>query len=255
VIPRVVVHYAPATILAVVVLVAWEALVRLFHVPEIILPAPSQIAAALVDPSVDWPHHIWVTGVEVVIGFAFAVVFGIAIALVIVMSSFLGRVLLPWVLLAQIAPKIAFAPILFLAFGYNQLPTILITFLVAFFPMVVNTATGLSSLDPRMKDLLRSYQASRWDVLRKAQFPTALPYVFTGLKISSTLAVIGANVAEFVSARAGLGFLIINAQVTFNAPLAFAAAGYLILLGVLFYALVALLERVTMPWAIPHRAA
>jgi len=248
-------HYAPATILAIVVLGVWEALVRLFHVPEIILPPPSKIAAALVDPSINWPHHIWVTGVEIVIGFALAVVLGIGIAVMIVMSSMLARILLPWILLAQIAPKIAFAPILFLAFGYNQLPTVLITFLVAFFPMVVNTATGLSSLDPRMKDLLYSYQAGRWEVLRKAQFPAALPYIFTGLKVSSTLAVIGANVAEFVSARAGLGFLIINAQTTFNAPLAFAAAGYLILLGVLFYALIAALERATMPWAVAHRAA
>lgn len=228
---------------------------RVFHVPEIILPPPSHIAAALVDPSINWPRHIWVTGVEIVTGFALAVILGVGIAVIVVMSSLLARILMPWILLAQIAPKIAFAPILFLALGYNQLPTVLITFLVAFFPMVVNTATGLSSLDPRMKDLLYSYQARRWDVLRKAQFPAALPYIFTGLKVSSTLAVIGANVAEFVSARAGLGFLIINAQTTFNAPLAFAAAGYLILLGVLFYALIAGIERAAMPWAVAHRLA
>ena len=248
-------HYAPAAILAIVVLAAWEALVRLLHVPEIILPPPSHIAAALVDPSINWPRHIWATGVEIVIGFALAVILGVGLAVMIVMSSLLARILLPWILLAQIAPKIAFAPILFLALGYNAIPTVLITFLVAFFPMVVNTAAGLSSLDPRMKDLLYSYQASRWDVLRKAQFPAALPYIFTGLKVSSTLAVIGANVAEFVSARAGLGFLIINAQTTFNAPLAFAAATYLIVLGVLFYALIAMIERAAMPWAVAHRAA
>jgi NitT/TauT family transport system permease protein len=106
-----------------------------------------------------------------------------------------------------------------------------------------------------MKDLLRSFQGSRWDVLWKAQFPASLPFVFSGLKVSSTLAVVGANVAEFVSARAGLGFLIINSQVTFNASLAFAAATYLILLGVAFYALIAALERWTLPWAAPHRAA
>ncbi|MBI4255130.1 MAG: ABC transporter permease [Candidatus Rokubacteria bacterium] len=225
------------------------------RVPDIILPAPSRIAASFVDPSVNWPYHVAVTAFEVATGFAVAVVLGIALAVGIVMSPTLARVLLPWVLLAQIMPKIAFAPILFIMLGYNLLPSIIITFLVAFFPMVIDTTTGLSSVDPRMKDLLRSFQGSRWDVLRKAQFPASLPFVFSGLKVSSTLAVVGANVAEFVSARAGLGFLIINAQVTFNASLAFAAAAYLILMGVAFYGLIAAVERWAMPWAAVHRVA
>jgi NitT/TauT family transport system permease protein len=246
---------APAAALAALAVGGWEVAARRLGVPDIILPRPSAVALALVDRTVNWPHHIAVTALEVVTGFAGAVVLGIGLAVVLVMSPFLARVVLPWVLLAQIVPKIAFAPILFLALGYNQLPTVIITFLVAFFPMVIDTAAGLRALDPRMTDLLRSFQGSRWDVLRKAQFPTSLPFVFSGLKVSSTLAVVGANVAEFVSARAGLGFLIINAQVTFNASLAFAAATYLILLGVVFYALIAALERWTMPWAAAHRAA
>lgn len=248
-------HYAPAAAVAVVAVVAWELTVRAFHVPDIILPAPSRIAAALVDPAVDWPYHIGVTALEVVAGFAVAVVLGVGLAVGIVLSPVLARILVPWVLFAQIVPKIAFAPILFLVLGYNRAPTILITFLVAFFPMVVDTATGLSALDPRMKDLLRSFRGTRWDILRKAQFPASLPFVFSGLKVSSTLAVVGANVAEFISAHAGLGFLIINAQVNFNASLAFAAAVYLILLGAAFYALIAAVERWATPWAAAHRAA
>lgn len=247
-------RYAPAAALAVAVLITWEALVRLLHVPEIILPPPSEIAASLLDPRINWPYHIGVTATEIFLGFALAVVLGLALAVLIVTLPWLARVLMPWILLAQIVPKIAFAPIMFLAFGYNLLPTILITFLVAFFPIVVDTATGLSSLDPRMRDLLYSYQGGRWDILWKAQFPTALPFIFNGLKVSATLAVVGVNVAEFVSSRAGLGFLIINAQVSFNAPLAFAAASYLILLGVLFYALIAVVEQWAMPWAVAHRA-
>lgn len=249
------VNHAPAAALALAVLAAWEVVVVALRVPDIILPAPSRIAASFVDPSVNWPYHVAVTAFEVVTGFAVAVVLGITLAVGIVMSPTLARVLLPWVLLAQIMPKIAFAPILFIMIGYNLLPSIIITFLVAFFPMVIDTTTGLSSVDPRMKDLLRSFQGSRWDVLRKAQFPASLPFVFSGLKVSSTLAVVGANVAEFVSARAGLGFLIINAQVTFNASLAFAAAAYLILMGVAFYGLIAAVERWAMPWAAVHRAA
>jgi NitT/TauT family transport system permease protein len=240
---------APAAVLGVVLLAAWQAGVPALGIPAIILPVPSQIGAALVDPAVNWPHHVAVTGLEVVAGFAVAVALGVGLAVALVMSRWMARVLLPYILLAQIVPKIAFAPILFLLLGYNQLPSVVITFLVAFFPMVVDTATGLDSVDPRMRDLLRSLGGSRWDVLVKAQFPAALPFVFSGLKVSSTLAVIGANVAEFVSARAGLGFLIINAQVTFNASLAFAAAAYLILMGVVFYALIVALERWAMPWA------
>ncbi len=240
--------YAPAVLLFIVLGAAWEILAPVLRIPDIILPVPTHIGAALLDPKVNWPRHIGITAFEVAAGFAAAVVFGIALAVGIVMSPWLRRLLMPYVLLAQIIPKIAFAPIFFLILGYNLLPSIVITFLVAFFPMVIDTAAGLSSLDPRMEDLLRSLQGSRWDILRKARLPKSMPFIFSGLKVSSTLAVIGASVAEFISARAGLGFLIINAQVTFNASLAFAAAIYLILLGIVFYALIAAAERLAMPW-------
>jgi NitT/TauT family transport system permease protein len=243
------VTYAPAVVLFFVLTLAWEILAPAFKIPDILLPVPSHIAKALLDPSVRWPHHIAVTAFEVAAGFAVAVVFGIGLAVGMAMSPWLRRLMMPYVLLAQMIPKIAFAPIFFLVLGYNLLSAIVITFLVAFFPMVVDTATGLSSLDRRMEDLLRSLQASRWDILRKAQLPKSLPFIFSGLKVSSTLAVIGATVAEFISAKAGLGFLIINAQVTFNAALAFAAAIYLIMLGIVFYGLIEVAERFAMPWA------
>jgi NitT/TauT family transport system permease protein len=244
----------PPVILLIAGLAAWEALVKAFKVPPVLVPLPSHVLADLVDPSVRWPYHIAVTGFEVVTGFALAVVTGVALAVAIAMSPLLSRLLMPYVLLAQIAPKVAFAPLLFPVLGYNVLPSIIITFLVAFFPIVVNTATGLTSVDPRMRDLLRSFQASRWVVLRKVQFPAALPFLFSGLKVSATLAVIGANVAEFISSKAGLGFLIINAQVTFNTSLAFAGAIFLILLGVAFYALIVGVEYLAMPWARPVAA-
>lgn len=245
---------APAVALFICALVAWEVFVPALNIPEIILPVPSHIGRTLLDPRVNWPYHIGVTAFEVVAGFTVALVLGFGLAVMIVMSRWLSRLLLPYLLLAQIIPKIAFAPILFLVLGYNLLPTIVITFLVAFFPIAMNSITGLQSVDPRLKDLLRSLQGTRWDILRKAQFPAALPFIFSGLRVASTLAVIGANVAEFVSARAGLGFLIINAQVTFNAGLAFAAATYLILLGVIFYAVIVVGERLVMPWAKALRA-
>lgn len=245
---------APPVLLFLALVAAWELLVPALRVPAIILPTPSVIAGALVDPAVDWPYHIGITAFEVLAGFAAAFVLGVALAVAIVMSRWLTRLLMPYVLFAQIVPKMAFAPIFFLVLGYNLLPSIVITFLVAFFPIVVNSITGLRSVDPRLRDLLRSLQGTRWDVLRRAQFPAAVPFIFSGLKVASTLAVIGANVAEFVSAKAGLGFLIINAQVTFNSSLAYAAATYLILLGVVFYALVVLAERVLAPWAAPRTA-
>lgn len=240
--------YAPAVILFLVLVVAWETLAPVFKIPDILLPVPSRIGMSLLDSGVNWPYHIGITAFEIAAGFAVAVVFGIALAVGMVMSPWLRRLLMPYVLLAQMIPKIAFAPIFFLVLGYNLLSAIVITFLVAFFPMVVDTSAGLNSLDPRMEDLLRSLQASRWAILRKARLPKSLPFIFSGLKISSTLAVIGATVAEFISAKAGLGFLIINAQVTFNAALAFAAAIYLILLGIVFYGMIDAAERLAMPW-------
>jgi len=246
---------APAVILFLILVAAWETLAPVFKIPDIILPVPSQIGRSLLDSDMNWFLHIGVTAFEIAVGFAIAAVFGIALAVVMVMVSWLRTLLMPYVLLAQMIPKIAFAPLFFLVLGYNLLSAIVVTFLVAFFPMVVDTMTGLNSVDPRMEDLLRSLQASRFDILRKAQIPTALPFIFSGLKVSSTLAVIGATVAEFISARAGLGFLIINAQVTFNAALAFAAAIYLVLLGIVFYGMIDAVERLAMPWKRKARVA
>ena len=246
---------APAVILFLILVAAWETLAPVFKIPDIILPVPSQIGRSLLDSDMNWFLHIGVTAFEIAVGFAIAAVFGIALAVVMVMVSWLRALLMPYVLLAQMIPKIAFAPLFFLALGYNLLSAIVVTFLVAFFPMVVDTMTGLNSVDPRMEDLLRSLQASRFDILRKAQIPTSLPFIFSGLKVSSTLAVIGATVAEFISAKAGLGFLIINAQVTFNAALAFAAAIYLVLLGIVFYGVIDAVERLAMPWKRKARVA
>ena len=241
--------YAPAAVLFVVLIAAWQAFLPALKIPEIIIPVPSRIAVVLVSPAINWPYHIGITAFEAVVGFLCAAVFGIGLAVAIVMSRRLGQLLMPYVLLAQIIPKMAFAPIFFLILGYNLVPSLVITFLVCFFPMVIDTATGLSSVDPQMRDLLRSLQASRWDILRKAELPASLPHVFSGLKVSSTLAVVGAIVAEFVSAKAGLGFLILNAQLTFNSTLAFSAATYLVLLGAAFYGAIMLVERLAMPWA------
>ena len=241
--------YAPAAVLFVVLIAAWQALLPALKIPEIIIPVPSRIAVVLVSPAINWPYHIGITAFEAVVGFLCAALFGIGLAVAIVMSRRLGQLLMPYVLLAQIIPKMAFAPIFFLILGYNLVPSLVITFLVCFFPMVIDTATGLSSVDPQMRDLLRSLQASRWDILRKAELPASLPHVFSGLKVSSTLAVVGAIVAEFVSAKAGLGFLILNAQLTFNSTLAFSAATYLVLLGAAFYGAIMLVERMAMPWA------
>lgn len=241
--------YAPAAVLFVALLAGWQVLLPVLKVPEIIIPVPSRIAAVFVSRAINWPYHVGVTAFEAVVGFLFAMVFGIGLAIAIVMSRRLGQLLMPYVLLAQIVPKMAFAPIFFLILGYNLMPSLVITFLVCFFPMVIDTATGLSSVDPQMRDLLRSLRASRWDILRKAELPASLPYVFSGLKVSSTLAVVGAIVAEFVSAKAGLGFLILSAQLTFNSTLAFSAATYLVLLGAAFYGAIMLAERLAMPWA------
>jgi len=244
--------YAPAAVLFVVLIAAWQALLPLLKIPDVIVPLPSRIVAVIVSPAINWPYHVGITAFEALAGFLCAVILGIGLAVLIVTSHRLERLLMPYVLLAQIVPKMAFAPIFFLILGYNLAPSIVITFLVCFFPMVIDTAAGLSSVDPQMRDLLRSLQASRWDILRKAQLPASLPYVFSGLRVSSTLAVVGAIVAEFVSAKAGLGYLVLNAQLTFNSTLAFSAAMYLVVLGAAFYGVIVAVERISMPWTRRH---
>jgi NitT/TauT family transport system permease protein len=168
--------------------------------------------------------------------------------MLIVSSRFLSRVFMPMILALQVIPKIAIAPLILIWFGFGVGGKVVIAMTVAFFPVLVNTTSGLHSVQPEILDLARSLHASKLRLLQKVLFPNALPYIFTGLKISMTLSVVGAVIGEFIGGNQGLGYLIQQAQFEINTPLMVAAIFLLAIIGLAAYGLVALAERLCIPW-------
>ena len=218
------------------------------HIPAIFVPLPSSVLLLLASPHIPWLQHSEITLYEAVTGFLLATAFGIPVAILMHFSRPLRMVFSPIILAAQVAPKIALVPVLFLWLGFAPLPRILTVFLVCFFPVVVDTETGLASVEPDMVELVRSFNSSTIDLIRKVSFPTALPSIFSGLKVSITLAMVGAVVAEFVQSSSGLGYLILSAQANLNTALAFAAVTILVALSLVLYVAIILVEWAVVPW-------
>ena len=227
---------------------AWELLTRLLNVPIWLVPAPSEIALALFDRGRDLIGHTVVTFNETVGGFLLAIVLGVPLAVAVTHSRALSNTVYPLILVTQSIPKVAFAPILLIWLGYGFLPKVVVAFLVAFFPIVVDTATGLRSPVPQVIDLARQLAATQFQIYTKIRFPSALPHFFSGLKVAITLSVIGAVIGEFVGSEKGLGFLVIESTSHFKTPLAFGAMAILAVMSIALFALVAALERFACPW-------
>lgn len=235
------------------VLIAWELLIPVFHIPSYLIPPPSAIFRTLASPRFSWEKHILTTLFEILTGFAFAVGIGILLAVSITSWKSLGKTIYPYIVLLKMLPTIAIAPLLILWLGYGEISKIMIAFLISFFPVVINTAGGLTSASPEVINVIRALNASRWQMLTKVLFPTALPSIFGGLKISVTLAVIGAVVAEFVASDRGLGYLLLLAGMYADGPMAFAALFLLSIIGAVLYVAICLLERIMLPWYIVPR--
>jgi NitT/TauT family transport system permease protein len=236
-------------VVVVVLLVLWEALVPLLAIPVYILPAPSRIAASVWAMRGLVAMHTMATLWTVLAGFALSIVLALPLAAFITMSWF-GRVAVyPLLILSQSIPKIALTPILVLLFGTNVLPKIIITLLVAFFPLVVTTATGLSAVPKELIELGRSLHATWWKQLFWIRFPYATPFIFSGLKMAITLAVIGAVVGEFVAADRGLGFLMTSSLASFNTPVAYGAIVVLSLMAMALFQTVVITEQLLFPWS------
>jgi NitT/TauT family transport system permease protein len=249
-------HRALKLSLTLIALVAaWELLCRALNIPVFLIPAPSQVAWRLYEKRDLYLIHTWTTLYETTAGFLLAVVFGILCAAIIVVIPKLRDIVMPLLLVAQLVPKVAIAPLLLIWFGYGLFPKVLVAFLVAFFPIVVNGASGLASVQPELLDLGHSLQASRWQTFWKFRIPTALPELFSGMKVAVTLAIIGAIIGEFVGGNRGLGYLIIVANQELDTPLAFAAIFLLSAAGIALYAIVEMLERMLIPWHAPSAPA
>jgi NitT/TauT family transport system permease protein len=237
---------APAVVV-IAVLALWEAATRHFAVPVFLLPPPSAIVASMAKNAALLAAGTWVTTLEIVLGFLLSIAVGIPLALMIFLWPPFSRAVLPLLISSQAMPKVAIAPLFLVWFGFGIVPKVLIAFLIAFFPVVINTAVGLAAIEPEKIHLARSMGLGALDTFFKIRLPDALPAIFAGLKISITLAVVGAVVGEFVGGDAGLGYLLMVANGSMDTQLLFAGIVCLTLLGVALYALVALAEWLAIP--------
>ncbi|MCO6409498.1 ABC transporter permease [Hoeflea alexandrii] len=230
----------------------WEAASRGLSLPVYILPAPSVVAQSIVDY---WPA-IWKNSLQTLyttlVGFALAVAGGLALGLLVGWSRFIYKGLYPLMIGFNAVPKVAVVPILVIWFGIGTVPAILTAFLIAFFPIVVNVATGLATIEPEMEDVLRALGAKKLDIMLKVGIPRSMPYFFGSLKIAITLAFVGSVISETVAANSGLGHMMLAAQSQFNVPLVFAGLVMLAIEGIVMYALMAWLEMRMTGWA--HRS-
>ncbi|MGB6538534.1 MAG: ABC transporter permease [Xanthobacteraceae bacterium] len=237
--------------LAVLVLMiaAWEAAARIFSFPPYLLPAPSAILQAMDTNSAVLLKQTWATTVEILLGFALSIAIGVPLALAIYLWRPFARSIYPLLVSSQAVPKVAVAPLFLVWFGFGLLPKVLIAFLIAFFPVVINTAMGLAALEMEKIYLARSMGLGAIATFFKIQLPNAMPSIFAGLKISITLAVVGAVVGEFVGGQNGLGYLLLIANGNMDTPLLFAGVVALTVLGVVLFLLIGLVERLVLP---PH---
>jgi len=234
--------------------VIWEAAVWIFQIPVFFLPPPTAIAYAIYEY---WPAiyrnsaiTLWAT----MIGFGLAVGFGLLLGLVIGWSRSIYAGLYPLMIGFNAIPKVAVVPILVLWFGIGFVPAVLTAFLISFFPIVVNVATGLATTEPELEDVLRALGASKLDIMRKVGIPRSLPYFFGSLKVAITLAFVGAVVSETVGSNKGIGKLMLDAQAAFQVPIVFAGLLVLAVLGILLYAATAAIETRFTGWAFRGQA-
>jgi NitT/TauT family transport system permease protein len=238
----------PVLAIVVAIFAIWELAVRIFAVPDFILPSPWVIASKMVTAWDLLLVNAFVTLQEIVLGFGMSVVIGIPLAIAVVYSRIFERVAFPFMVSLQTVPKVALAPILVMWLGYGIMPKVMVAFLISFFPIVINSVIGMRSAEREMIYLVQSMGASELTTFIKIRLPKALPSIFGGLKVGMGQAVVGAVVGEFIAAEQGLGYLQLIAQVQLDTALLFAAVVVLSLLGVLMFNVVAWVERLALPW-------
>jgi NitT/TauT family transport system permease protein len=239
---------AAHTIALVVIFGAWEALVRVFEIRSYLLPSPSAVALETIDSFPVLLENTWITLFESMAGFAVATVVGIALAILLVYVPLLRGVVMPYLVAFNVVPKVAFAPLLIIWLGLGIESKIALSFMIAFFPIVVNTATGLYEVEPNLINLTRLMKAKKRQQFLKIRIPHSLPAMFDGFKIALPLAIIGAIVAEFVASREGLGYLIVAAGVQTNTVLVFAAIFMIVAFSLILFALLSRLEQRVLRW-------
>jgi len=233
---------------ALLVLGGWQLYVAVSGINEILLPPPTKVASAAWSDRSLLAADAWVTIQEILYGYLLAVVFGIGLAILIHSSRIVERALYPWLVVSQMIPILAVAPIFVLWTGFDIRPKLMVIALVCFFPIVVNTIDGLRAVEPELLDLLRTLGASSAQRFRLARLPAALPFVFSGLKVAAAFSVLGAVFGEWVGANSGLGYeiLVLNNQSATSDM--FAVIAVLSVIGIGMFTLVAGVERLVLPW-------
>jgi NitT/TauT family transport system permease protein len=245
-------RYAP-WLLLVIVLVLWEAICRGFGISEFIFPSPSRIANQLVEFRGVIAGHAWRTFWVTMVGFGLSIVVGTLLGFVIGSSRMAYAAMYPLMTGFNAIPKAAFVPILVVWFGIGVGPAVLTAFLISFFPITVNIATGLATIEPELEDVLRVLGAKRWDVLIKIGLPRSMPYFYASLKVAITLAFVGTTVSEMTAANEGIGYLLISAGSSMQMGLAFGGLVVIGAMAMIMYELFAVIEKRTTAWA--HRSA
>jgi len=240
--------WAKPAMFLLVLIGLWDVAIRVFHVPPYLVPTPLDVIRTLI---ADWRELLQQavpTTTATLLGFAASAAFGIPVAMLIASSRTVETTVYPLLVFSQSIPKVAIAPLFVVWFGFGLVPKVISAFLLGFFPVVVSAVQGFKSVEPDMLDLARSMEASRWQLFRMISLPHAMPAIFAGLKVSITLAVVGAVVGEFVGANSGIGFMLQRSIGNFELPTMFAALVVLALIGVVLFALVELAERIAVPW-------
>ena len=224
-------------------LLAWYLFVKLGNVPRFVMPSPGATLDALLQPNYDWWSNIAVTGTEIFAGYFLALVVGVALALAFSWSKTLESFFMPLLVSLNMIPKVALGPLIIVWFKYGVFPNSLMAFSICVFPILLTTARGLREVEPELLDLVNALKGSRWQLFTKIQLPGALPYIFSGMKVAAILAVAGAIVGEFLGSDKGLGYLMLQVQVTLDTPAMFMAVILITLIGMLLYGLVLGLEK------------
>lgn len=239
--------------LIIVLIIGWDLCIRLFKIPQYLIPTPWQVVQQLYK---EWPM-LWRESLPTLYatlgGFVLSALVGVPIAMWIAYSRLVESFVYPLLVFSQSVPKVAIAPLFVVWFGFGVIPKVIAAFLLGFFPVIVATVQGFKSIESDVIDLARSMGASPLKVFIKFRLPQAMPAIFSGLKVSVTLAVVGAVVGEFVGSNSGLGYVLQKANGTFDLPLMFAALVILSMIGVLLFLMLELIERWVLPWHASQR--
>jgi NitT/TauT family transport system permease protein len=221
----------------------WEAACVLLKIPAYIVPAPHRVVEKIINSGPLLYSHSLISMAEILIGFVLASVCAVLCAIAMVHSRRVEAVLEPFLVVSQVIPKVALAPLFIIWFGHGILPKIIIAMLIAFFPVLVNAVVGLRSVDGEIIELMDSIAANRRQLFWRVRLPTSLPYIFPALKVAALLSVVGAMVGEFVGSDRGLGYLMVLGDVNLDTDLLFASLAVVTAFGMIIYSTIEIFER------------